>query len=59
MLPFGVDRGISRGIGGAGLPRTRRAAWGWHSGGAGVCLWAVHGAKGLRVLTVVGHPETP
>ena len=26
---------------------------GWHSGDAGVCLWAVHGATELRVLTVV------
>ena len=26
---------------------------GWHSGDAGVCLWAVHGATELRVFTVV------
>ena len=26
---------------------------GWHSGDAGVCLWAVHGATELRVYTVV------
>ena len=25
----------------------------WHSGDAGVCLWAVHGATELRVFTVV------
>ena len=28
-------------------------AGGGHSGDAGVCLWAVHGATELRVLTVV------
>ena len=26
---------------------------GWHSGDAGVCLWAVHGVTELRVFTVV------
>ena len=26
---------------------------GWHSGDAGVCLWAVHGATELRMFTVV------
>ena len=26
---------------------------GWHSGDAGVCLWAVHGATELRAFTVV------
>ena len=26
---------------------------GWHSGDAGVCLWAVYGATELRVFTVV------
>ena len=26
---------------------------GWHSGDAGVCLWAVHGATELRVFPVV------
>ena len=26
---------------------------GWHSGDAGVCLWAVHGATELRVFTIV------
>ena len=26
---------------------------GWHSGDAGVCLWAVHGATELRVFTVM------
>ena len=26
---------------------------GWHSGDAGVCLWAVQGATELRVFTVV------
>ena len=30
-----------------------RFTQGWHSGDAGVCLWAVHGATELRVFTVV------
>ena len=30
-----------------------RFTLGWHSGDAGVCLWAVHGAMELRVFTVV------
>ena len=31
---------------------------GWHSGDAGVCLWAVHGATELRVFTVVAFCAT-
>ena len=31
----------------------KRFTPGWHSGDAGVCLWAVHGATELRVFTVV------
>ena len=25
----------------------------WHSGDAGICLWAVHGATGMRTFIVV------
>ena len=35
----------------ANIPR--RFTPGWHSGDAGVCLWAVHGASELRVFSVV------
>ena len=49
-----------RGVLGSGPLRTKsqcevpmRFTPGWHSGDAGVCLWAVHGATELRVFTVV------
>ena len=38
--------------------RPGRLTTGEHSGDAGVCLWAVHGATELQVFTVVAFPET-
>ena len=45
--------GLSRCLGPGECLHSFILILGWHSGDAGVCLWAVHGATELRVFTVV------